>query len=140
MDENEWDEHLYPMIRTAAIVATVVGVLTVAFFLIIADEPYSALYLVPDPSPYALDGNDVLFTYGVTSNERGKTAYVLEFYADDTLYGSETFEIRRGETYESEARVQLPPNATYPLKIRVDLKAESGSTESVHFWVREQAG
>jgi len=138
MIENDCDGDMYRIFRTAVIVAVVLGVVTVALFFMFADEPYTALYLADDPSPYTIDNGNVVFTYGLTSYEHGNTAYTLEFYLGTTLYHTEVFEMREGETFEGQAIIALPINASLPLQVRLDLKADSGSTESVHFWVREQ--
>jgi uncharacterized membrane protein len=140
MMENGCDRDMYRILRIAVIVATVLGVVTVAFFLIIADEPYTALYLIPDPAPYTIDNGNIVFTYGLTSHEHESTSYILEFYVDTMLYHTETFEMRAGESFEGQAIIALPLDASFPFKVRMDLKTDSGSTESVHFWVREEPG
>jgi hypothetical protein len=138
MSDEEWSEGLENTLKLAALIATVLGVLVVSYFLVIDEERYSALYLVPDPSVYTLEGDIVSFTYGITCIERGRTTYLVEIYAGDTLAGTRTLDVGRGETLEQQANVQLPSDATYPFKVKVDARADSGSTESVHFWVRER--
>ncbi|MDG6249478.1 hypothetical protein [Methanocalculus sp.] len=140
MIENECDGDVYRLLKVAVIVATMLGVLTVAFFLIFADEPYTALYLIPDPSPYTIDNGNIFFTYGLTNYERGNTVYTLDFYVGTVLYHTETFSMRSGDNFEGQGIIALPIDASLPLKVRLDLKADSGSTESVHFWVWDQTG
>lgn len=137
MKENDCDVDMYRILRIAVVTASVLGVLTIAFFLFIADEPYTALYLLPDPSPYTIDDGNIVFSYGLISHEHESTSYTLEFYIDSVLYHTEVFEMRAGETFEGQAIIALPPDASVPLKVKVDLKADSGSTESVHFWIRD---
>ncbi|MDG6251584.1 hypothetical protein, partial [Methanocalculus sp.] len=84
-----------------------------------------------------IDNGNIIFTYGLNSHEYGSTSYILEFYVDNMLYHTETFEMRGGETFEGKAVVALPPDPSYPFKVKMDLKADTGSMESVHFWVSE---
>lgn len=124
----------YQQIKTAVIIAIILGLAISAFFLIIEKESYSAIYLLSDSIIYNPDDNTVLYIYGITSSETQKTDYTLDIYVGDELIKTKQFSLNNGETFEERVKTVLPAGAQYPEKITLKLNTGSKS-ESVHFWI-----
>jgi hypothetical protein len=127
----------FDIIKIAVIVAVILGLGTTLFFIIVAKQPYSAIYLVPDSIIHNPDENTLLFSYGVSSSESGKMDYTLQTYANTTLIKTKNFALNQGEILEERDKITLPPDTLYPVKI--SLKLTMGSrTEEIHFWVNKE--
>ena len=127
----------YQQIKTAVIIAIVLGLVTSVFFLVIEKESYSAIYLLPDSIIHNPDDNTVLYVYGITSSETQKTDYTLDTYVGDELIKTKQFSLNTGETLEERVKTVLPAGEQYPEKITLTLNTNSKS-ESVHFWINDQ--
>jgi hypothetical protein len=121
----------------AVIVAIILGIGTSFFFLIIDNDSYTAIYIVPDSIFHDSGNNSVLYTYGVTSFESGKMDYTLDIYLDDTLIRTRPFSLNKGEILDERDKIILPDDITYPTKISLTLTTKT-SIEEVHFWLTEQ--
>ena len=124
----------YQQIKTAVIIAIVLGLVTSVFFLVIEKESYSAIYLLPDSIIHNPDDNTVLYVYGIISSETQKTDYTLDTYVGDELIKTKQFSLINGETFEERVKTVLPAGAQYPEKITLILNTGSKS-ESIHFWI-----
>jgi hypothetical protein len=124
----------FQQIRNAVIIAIILGLITVSFFLVLEKESYSAIYLMPNSIIHNPEDNTVLYIYGVKSSEYQKMNYTLDTYIDDKLTKSIQFSLNSGETLEERVRTILPADIDYPKKITLNLKTDSKS-ESVHFWI-----
>ena len=124
----------YQQIKTAVIIAIILGLVTSAFFLIIEKESYSAIYLLPDSIIHNPEDNTVLYIYGITSSETQKTDYTLDTYVGDELINTKQFSLNNGETLEERVKSVLPIGVRYPEKISLILKTGEKS-DSVHFWI-----
>ena len=127
----------YQQIKTAVIIAIVLGLVTSVFFLVIEKESYSAIYLLPDSIIHNPDDNTVLYVYGITSSETQKTDYTLDTYVGDELIKTKQFSLNTGETLEERVKVLLPANMPLPGKINLILNTGS-KNDSVHFWINDQ--
>lgn len=134
MVDKEGDK-LLKIIRKAVIIASIIGLVVVAIFLIFGKESYSALYLVPDSYSNYVGGDRVSFVYGIKCAEKEKTRYVLEIYYGDVLVNTKEFELDSGETLEQKAEIHLPSDISFPTKITLILRVNN-NTEEVHFWLK----
>jgi hypothetical protein len=123
-------------IKIAVIIAIVLGLVTSVFFLLIENNSYSAVYLVPGSILYDPGNNTVFYVYGVLSSESEKMDYTLDTYIDDDLAISKSFSLNKGETLEERVETPLPPGEYDQKKITLTLTTGSAS-ESVHFWVNK---
>jgi hypothetical protein len=126
----------YQQIKTAVVIAIILGLVTSVFFVMIEKESYSYAYLVPDSIIHNPDDNTVLYAYGITSSENQKMDYTLDTYVGDELVNTKQFSLNNGETFEERAKTDLPADAKYPLKITLALNGSK--SESVHFWIDNQ--
>jgi uncharacterized membrane protein len=124
----------FQVITIAVIVAIILGLVTLVFFMEIDKDSYSAIYLVPDSIAHNTEYNTILYTYGVTSSESQKTDYTLETYLGDKIIKTKTFSLKNGETLEERVMTILPADTQYPEKITLNLSTGTNS-ESVHFWI-----
>ena len=124
----------YQQIKTAVIIAIVLGLATSVFFLVIEKESYSAIYLLPDSIIHNPDDNTVLYVYGITSTETQNMDYTLDTYVGDKLINTKQFSLKNGETLEERVKTILPAGVQYPEKITLILNTGSKS-ESIHFWI-----
>ena len=124
----------YQQIKTAVIIAIVLGLATSVFFLVIEKESYSAIYLLPDSIIHNPDDNTVLYVYGITSTETQNMDYTLDTYVGDKLINTKQFSLKKGETLEERVKTVMPVDAQYPEKITLILKTGEKS-ESIHFWI-----
>jgi hypothetical protein len=127
----------YQQIKTAVVIAIILGLITSVFFLMIEKESYSSIYLLSDSIIPVPDNNTVLYAYGITSSENQKMDYILETYAGDELVNTKKFSLNSGETLEEGVKTVLPANVTYPEKITLTLRTSS-KNESVFFWINNQ--
>lgn len=127
----------YQQIKTAVVIAIILGLITSVFFLMIEKDSYSSVYLVPDSIIHIPDNNTVLYAYGITSSENQKMDYILETYAGDELIMTKQFSLINGETLEEGVKTVLPANITYPEKITLTVRTSS-ENESVYFWINNQ--
>ena len=127
----------YQQIKTAVIIAIILGLATSVFFLVIEKESYSAIYLLPESIINNPDDNTVLYVYGITSSETQKMDYTLDTYVGDELIKTKQFSLNTGETLEERVKTALPAGEQYPEKITLILNTSSKS-ESVHFWINDQ--
>jgi uncharacterized membrane protein len=129
-------ENNFQQIKTAVIIAIILGLVTSVFFLVIEKESYSSIYLVPDSIIHNSDDNTVLYVYGVISSETQKMNYTVDTYVGDELIKTKQFSLNNGETFEERVKTVLPANAQYPEKITLALNGTK--SESVHFWITNQ--
>lgn len=127
----------FQQIKIAVIIAIILGLVTLVFFLVIEKESYSAIYLVPGSIIHNPEDNTVLYIYGVTSSESQKMDYILDTYINDRLIKTKPFSLNYGETLEEREKTILPVDVPYPEKITLILKTGSKS-ESVHFWINNE--
>lgn len=127
----------YQQIKTAVIIAIILGSVTSVFFLGIEKESYSAIYILPGSIIHNPDDNTVLYVYGITSSETQKMDYTLDTYVGDELIKTKQFTLNNGETLEERVKTILPAGVQYPKKISLTLNSGSKS-ESVYFWVNNQ--
>jgi len=127
-------ENYNQQIKTAVIIAIILGLVTSVFFLIIEKESYSAIYLLPDSIIHNPDDNTVLYVYGITSSENQKMDYTLDTYVGNELINTKQFSLKNGETLEERVKTILPAGVQYPEKITLILNTGSKS-ESIHFWI-----
>lgn len=128
-----------PNIRflTFAVIGIILlGLATTVFFMVINDESYSALYIIPDSILFNSDDNSVMYTYGVVSTESGPRDYALTVLANATLIKTKNFSLNPGEILDERDRIILPSDMTFPLKISLQLTTDT-SREEVHFWIKE---
>jgi hypothetical protein len=125
------------IIITAVIIAIILGLGTSIFFMVFAQESYSAIYIVPDSIIHNSDDNTVLYAYGVKSSETGKMDYTLDIYIDATLIKTRNFSLNNGEILDEQDKITLPPNIQYPSKISLKLTTNT-ATEEIHFWLKEK--
>lgn len=130
-------QNSYTLIRTAVIIAIILGMATSVFFLVINKDSYSAIYILPDSVIQIPGDNAVLYAYGITSSETKKTEYTLDTYIGNELVKSRQFSLNTGETLEERVKTILPPGVQYPEKITLTLNTGS-KNESVHFWLNDQ--
>jgi len=122
------------IIRNAAIIAVIIGILFSAFFLFLDRESYSGLFLYPNSTVFEKQGETVYFVYGVNCHETSRTDYDLNIYSDTNLMINKKFSLNPDEIQEERIKLELPRNTTYPTKIA--LKMNTGKNmEEVHFWV-----
>ena len=126
----------YQQIKTAVIIAIILGLVTSVFFVMIEKESYSYAYLVPGSIVHNPDDNTVFYSYGITSSENKKMDYALDTYVGEELVNTKQFSLNNGETFEERAKTALPADAKYPLKITLALNGSK--SESVHFWIDNQ--
>lgn len=112
-----------------------IGLATTVFFMVINDESYSALYIIPDSILFNSDENSVMYTYGVVSTESGPRDYTLTVLANATRIKTKNFSLNPGEILDERDRIVLPSDISYPLKISLQLETDN-SQEEVHFWIR----
>lgn len=130
-------QNSYPQLRTAVIIAIIMGMATSGFFLVINKDSYSSIYILPDSVIQIPGDNAVLYAYGITSSETRKTDYSLDTYVGNELVKSKQFTLNTGETLEERVKTILPPGVQYPEKITLTLNTGS-KNESVHFWLNDQ--
>ena len=102
-------QNSYTLIRTAVIIAIILGMATSVFFLVINKDSYSAIYILPDSVIQIPGDNAVLYAYGITSSETKKTEYTLDTYIGNELVKSKQFTLNTGETLEERVKTILPP-------------------------------
>jgi predicted amidohydrolase len=124
------------IIKTAVIIAVLLGLATAIFFMVIQKESFSEIYIVPGSIDHNSDDKTVLYTYGVKSSETGKMDYFLYTYVDKTLLKTRNFSLNQGEIFEERDKITLPPDTQYPVKISLTLTTNS-ATEEIHFWIQE---
>jgi len=133
--EFELDDN-FQEIKTAVIIAVILGIVASFFFLVIEKESYSSIYLVPDSIIQNPDDNTVLYVYGIISSENQKMNYTLNTYVGDNLIKTNQFSLNNGEIFEERVKIVLPVNVQYPEKITLALNGSK--SESVHFWINNQ--
>jgi len=126
----------FQQIKTAVIIAIILGLTISIFFLAIEKESYSAIYILPDSVIHNTDDNTVLYVYGVTSSEHQKMGYTLDTYAGDEIIKTKQFSLNDGETLEERVKTALPVGIQYPIKITLALNGSK--SETVHFWINNQ--
>jgi hypothetical protein len=129
-------QNSYQQIKTAVIIAIIIGLLTSFFFLMIEKESYSSLYLLPESITHDSNNNTVYYVYGITSSETQKMDYTLVTYAGDELIKTKQFSLNNGETLEEGVKTVIPVGLEYPIKITLALNGSK--SESVHFWINNQ--
>jgi hypothetical protein len=125
----------FQVITIAIILAIVLGIFTTVFFIVVNKDSYSAIYLVPDSIIRSPDNSTVFYAYGVKSSETTTMDYTLDTYAGATLIKSKQFSLKPGEILDERDQITLQPEATYPLKIGLNLTTKTTSQE-VHFWLK----
>jgi hypothetical protein len=126
----------FDIIIIAVIIAIILGLGTSIFFMVVAKESYSAIYIVPGSIIHNSDDNTVLYAYGVTSSETGKMDYTLDTYLNDNLIKTRQFSLNINEILEERDKITLPPDTQYPSKIGLKLTTKT-ATEEIHFWLTE---
>jgi hypothetical protein len=124
----------FDVIYIAVIIALIIGVLTSVFFIVIEQNSYSAIYLVPNSIIHNLDDSTVLYQYGVKSSESGNMEYTLDTYINDKLIKTRQFSLNEGQILDEQDKISLPPDTQYPSKISLRLTTNT-ATEEVHFWI-----
>ena len=125
----------FQVITIAIILAIVLGIFTTVFFIVVNKDSYSAIYLVPDSIIRSPDNSTVFYAYGVKSSETTTMDYTLNTYAGTTLIKAKQFSLKPGEILDERDQITLQPEATYPLKIGLNLTTKTTSQE-VHFWLK----
>jgi hypothetical protein len=92
------------ILETAVFLAIGIGIVLTGIFLYFGQEPYSAIYVTPNSIVPNLTHNTVFFVYGVKSEERSETRYILDIYSGDVIVKNKEFSIRPGETFEEGMR------------------------------------
>jgi hypothetical protein len=128
-------ENHYQQIKIAVIIAIILGLATAVFFIVVNKESYSAIYIVPNSIIHNPGDNTVLYAFGVKSSETGIMDYTLDTYVGTTLTKSKQFSLKPGEILDERDQITLQPEATYPLKIGLNLTTKTTSQE-VHFWLK----
>jgi hypothetical protein len=126
----------FQQIKTAIVIAIILGVVIAIFFLVVEKESYSSIYLVPGSIILNLGDNSVLYAYGITSTENQKMDYTLDTFVGDELIATKHFSLNNGETLEEKVKTVLPSDINYPKKITLALN--NSKFESVHFWINNQ--
>lgn len=125
------------IIAYAVILAIILGILVSVFFIFVNKESYSALYIVPNSTMYDSNENSIVFTYGVTSYETGKTDYEMNIFSSDKIVEIKEFSLNSGEIFEERIKLSLPSETLFPDKI--SLKLNTGkNVEEVHFWIKSK--
>jgi hypothetical protein len=122
------------IVRTAVIIAVILGLSTSIFFIVIEKETYSSLYVIPNSIIHNSD-NTVLYQYGVKSSESKSMEYTLETFLNETLIKTKKFSLNKGETLDERDKIMLPADIQYPAKISLRLTTDT-SAEEVHFWLK----
>lgn len=122
-------------LKTAAVLACVLGIAATVIFLYTGQGSYSSLYLVPDKISVDASHQGVFFVYGVKSLEKKTSAYTLDIYAGDVLVHSKQFSLDRSQSLEEGVHVDLPRGTTFPVRISLNLTGSRTANE-VHFWVQ----
>jgi len=128
----------FDVITIAVIIAIIFGLGTSIFFMVVAKESYSAIYIVPGSIIHNSDDNTVLFAYGVKSSEAGKMDYTLYTYVDAKLLKTKYFSLNEGESLDERDKIILPPETQFPSKISLKLTTNT-ATEEIHFWLNEKS-
>jgi len=115
--------------------ACILGIVTTVLFLYSGQGSYSALYIVPDKIAVDPSHQGVFFVYGVRSLEKNTAAYTLDIYAGDALVKTRQFTLGKGQNLEEGIHIDLPRDATFPIRISLDLN-DSRTQSEVHFWVK----
>lgn len=126
----------FDIIIIAVIIAIVLGFGTSIFFMVVAKESYSAIYIVPGSIIHNSDDNTVLYSYGVKSSETGRMDYTLDTYLNDKLIKTRQFSLNKEEILDERDKITLSPDTKYPSKISLKLKTNT-ATEEIHFWLKE---
>jgi hypothetical protein len=125
------------IIAYAVILAIILGILVSVFFIFVNKESYSALYIIPNSTIYDSNENSIVFSYGVTSYETGKTNYEMNIFSSDKLVEKKEFSLNNGEIFEERIKIFLPPETQFPDKI--SLKLNNGkNVEEVNFWIKSK--
>lgn len=124
-------------IKTAVIIAILIGLATGTFFLIVEKESFTSIYLLPDSIIYDSNNYTVYYVYGVTSTESQKMDYTLDTFIGNELIRTKHFSLNSGETVEEGTKTVLPSGIQYPVKITLALN--DTKTESVHFWLNNDS-
>lgn len=127
----------FEIIIIAVIIAIILGLGTSIFFMVVAKESYSAIYIVPDSIIHNSGDNTVLYMYGVKSSETGKMDYTLDTYIGTTLIKTRNFSLRPGEILDERDKLTIPSGTQYPSKISLKLTSNT-ETEEIHFWLKEK--
>jgi len=86
---------------------------------------------------YDSNENSIVFTYGVTSYETGKTDYEMNIFSSDKIVEIKEFSLNSGEIFEERIKLSLPSETLFPDKI--SLKLNTGkNVEEVHFWIKSK--
>ena len=127
----------FHIVKTAVIIAVILGLGTSIFFLVVAKESYSAIYIVPGSIIHNSEDNTVIYAYGVESSETGNMDYTLHTYVGPTLLKTKYFSLNKGEILDERDKITLPPDTQYPSKISLKLTTNT-ATEEIHFWLKEK--
>lgn len=123
------------IIKYASIIAIVLGIIVIFFFINVNQEYYSVIYIKPNSTIYTPSDHNLTFEYGVKSFENGKSNYNLSIYSGDIKLKNKQFSLNKGETLEESIKISLPPETKFPDKISLSLN-HGNDTEEVHFWLR----
>lgn len=128
-------ENKFRAFSIAIVIALLIGIVTMAVFVISDKDTYTSLYIVPE-SIVRTSGNDaVIFSYGVQSRESGPMDYSLKILLNSETVSTREFSLNPGEILEAGENLLLPSDATYPVKVRL-LLTSAGRSEEVHFWLQ----
>jgi hypothetical protein len=122
------------IIKTATIIAVILGLIISFFLIVVGDESYSSLYITPNSIIHNPD-NSILYQYGVKSSESKNMEYTLETYLNNTLIKTKKFSLNKGEILDEQVMIILPADIQYPAKISLRLTTNTAS-EEVHFWIK----
>jgi len=123
------------VIKYASIIAIILGIIVIFFFINVNQEYYTSIYLKPNSTQYNSNDHNLTFEYGVKSYESGKNNYSLTIFSGNISLRSKQFILNKGELLEEKIRIILPPDTQFPDKISLNLTYKNTS-EEVHFWLR----
>jgi hypothetical protein len=127
----------FEIVKFAVIITVISGLVLSGFFIMIAKDSFSAIYIIPGSVIHNSADNTVFYKYGVKSSESGRMDYTLETYINATPIKSKQFSLNKGEMLDEQDKIILPEDIQYPSKISLRLKTVK-ATEEVHFWIIEK--
>lgn len=134
MNDHSDNNDIYPILKNAVIIATIIAIIITGYLLFFNMEHHSSLYIIPESYKNLTPGNDISFTYGVFCSEKETTDYDIQILMNNKIVQTEQFQLNNNEHYEKNSRLKMTNNITYPVKVQVIL--DNGiSMEEVHFWV-----
>ena len=121
-------------VKWAVIISTIIG-FTVAVYLLdvtTSGDNYSALYIIPGSYSNYLEGEEVVFSYGITNHGKPSIKNILRVYMGDQLVAERDLKQKIGV---NEVVLNVPENVRLPSAVKLELETDYGVNE-VHFWIK----